>query len=204
MTLRPLLPFIAAAALLAPVLASRAASAEEPDRARFRGGVAVEGGSLIAPGVLTVGIAGVQGQIGAQINNLVGVYAVPSFDIVFGKVGGVNLSSAILVDFTFNDLLTVGVGPDLGVFAAIGVDKGGTGATAAGGSLYGARLHFSVNPVVGRPDENPVRRKALSIGVDLRLMAGGAGYAKASQDTTTVSATNFVFSPMLTIGYQAF
>src|SRR4051812_43616540 len=52
-----------------------------PDGARFRGGVAAEGGALIVPGVITLGVAGVQGQVGAQINNLIGVYAVPNFDI---------------------------------------------------------------------------------------------------------------------------
>src|SRR5262245_18437068 len=100
------------------MLLASCGSAQEDDRARFRGGVALEGGAIIVPDVATVGTVGAQGQIGVQINNLVGVYAVPAMGAVVGEVGGIYVGSALIVDFTFNDMFTVGAGPDVGAFAA--------------------------------------------------------------------------------------
>jgi len=98
-------------------------------------------------------------------------------------------------------LFTVGVGPDIGAFAAIG---GGDGSVAAaGGALYGARLRFATQPIVGRGNDG-VRRKALSIGLDVRMLGGGAGFASADTTSTTAAASEFVLAPMLTVGYQAF
>lgn len=227
MNARILAPLSLLAALLVPILSTSEAAAADPpeagmapapppavmvpapvlpppDGARFRGGIAAEAGALIAPGLFTLGVAGIQGTLGAQINNMIGVYGVPNFDIVFGSVGGVNLSFAVMVDFTFDDNLTVGAGPDVGVFAAIGGSGGSGGsASAAGGALYGARLHFSWNPVISRNASGP-RRKALSIGADVRLLGGGVGAATVSADGSSASAGTFVLSPQLTIGYTAF
>jgi hypothetical protein len=175
------------------------------DGGRFRGGVALEGGALIVPGVLSVGVVGVQGQLGGQINNNWGVYAVPSFDVVFGAVGGVNLGFAVVVDYTLDDSLTFGVGPDLDLFGAIG--GGGGTVAAAGGALYGARLHFGWNPALSH-ETNRARRKALTIGADLRLLGGGAGFASVTNNgsgtTGSAAGGTFVLLPMLTIGYNAF
>ena len=221
--MRPLVPVSLLTALLVSMIATTAAAQDAPaaaapvpvgpapvqmmpppppDGARFRGGVALEGGSLIVPGIFSVGVAGVQGQMGAQINNMVGVYAVPSFDIVFGAVGGVNLGFAVMVDFTLlDDAITVGAGPDVDAFAAFG---GGSGTVkAAGGALYGARLHFGWNAVVSH-DESRARRKALTIGADVRLLGGGAGFASSSGSAGSAGGGTFVLSPMLTVGYNAF
>jgi hypothetical protein len=223
MKTRPLVPVSVLTALLVSMVSTVAAAADAPasmapppagppmvlvmpppaDGVRFRGGVALEGGALIVPGSFSVGVAGVQGQLGAQINNEFGVYAVPSLDIVFGSVGGVNLGFAVMVDYTLDDSLTFGVGPDLDAFAAFG---GGSGtASAAGGALYGARLHFGWNPIISH-NEVKARRKALTVGVDVRLLGGGAGFASASNSSGTASASGgtFVLSPMLTVGYNAF
>ena len=182
--------------VLQPVMPPPAA-----DGARFRGGVALEGGSLIVPGIFSVGVIGVQGQLGAQINNNWGVYAVPSFDVVFGKVGGVNLGFAVMVDYTLDDSLTFGAGVDTDAFAAFG---GGSGSvTAAGGTLYGARLHFGWNPALSHDAFKP-RRKALTIGVDVRMLGGGAGFASSSSSSASAGGGTFVLAPMLTIGYNAF
>jgi hypothetical protein len=175
------------------------------DGGRFRGGVALEGGALIVPGIISVGVIGVQGQIGGQINNNWGVYAVPSLDVVFGSVGGVNLGAAVMVDYTLDDTLTFGVGPDTDIFGAIG---GGSGTgTAVGGALYGARLHFGWNPALSH-ETFRARRKALTIGVDMRLLGGGAGFATvtntANGTTGSAGGGTFVLIPMLTIGYNAF
>ena len=191
-------PMAAAPAGPAPVLMMPAPR----DGARFRGGVALEGGSLIVPGIFSVGVAGVQGQMGAQINNMIGVYAVPSFDIVFGSVGGVNLGFALMVDFTLlDDAITVGAGPDSDAFLAFG--NSSSSVSAAGGSLYGARLHFGWNPLVSH-EETRARRKALTIGADVRLLGGGAGFATVSNSSGSAAGGTFVLAPMLTVGYTAF
>lgn len=223
MKMRPLFPISLLTALLVSMVSTVAAAQDAsaqvsappagpapvlmmppppPDGARFRGGVALEGGALIVPGIFSVGVAGVQGQMGAQINNLVGVYAVPSFDVVFGEVGGVNLGFAIMVDFTLlDDAITVGGGPDVDAFAAFG---GGNGTVkASGGALYGARLHFGWHPALSH-DEFRARRKALTIGADVRLLGGGAGFASASESSASAGGGTFVLAPMLTIGYSAF
>jgi hypothetical protein len=219
MTLRSVARLSLLAALLLPVLTTSEASAAEPqaappampppampppppeDGARFRGGIAAEAGALIVPGVLSLGVAGIQGQLGAQINNNFAVYVVPNFDIVFGTVGGVNLAFAVMVDYTLDDNLTFGVGPDVGVFAGFG---GGDGTvSAAGGALYGARLHFSWNPVVSHNASKP-RRKALAIGADLRLLGGDAGLASTNGSSSSAGGGTFLLSPQVTIGYQAF
>lgn len=179
--------------------AADAAPGEEKDGARFRGGVSAEGGLLAIPDAsLNLGVAGVQGQIGAQINHLVGVYFVPSFDIIFGKAGGVNVAGAILVDFTLIDMISIGVGPDVGAFAAIGTEA------LASGANYGGRLHFAVHPVFGR-GENGIRRKAFSIGLESRFLGGpvAAIVAGPGGTTTTATTTGFIVQPMLTIGYTA-
>jgi hypothetical protein len=186
---------------LASLFSTREAAAQEPDGVRFRGGVALEAGPMIIPGVGTLGIAGIQSQLGVQINNKIGVYAVPNLDIVFGSVGGINLAAAVMCDYTLNDNLTFGAGPDVGVFAAFG---GGSGSiSAAGGALYGARLHFAWNPLVDRGADG-VRRKALSVGADLRLLGGGAGVASSNGNSSSASASTFVLAPMITVGYTAF
>ena len=174
---------------------------EPPDGARFRGGVSLEGGALIVPDAINVGLAGVQAQLGVQINHLIGLYAIPQFDVVFGEVGGVHLAAALVVDFSIIDEISIGVGPEVGVFGAIGIDS--TSATSAGGAMYGARLRAGFQPVWGF-GEDGIRRKALTIGLDVRMLAGEAGFARVSTTTAEAAASQFVFSPMLSIGYQAF
>jgi hypothetical protein len=167
----------------------------ERDGARFRGGVSVEGGVLAIPdSSLTMGAVGVQGQVGAQINHLVGVYWVPSLDILVGPAGGVNVASAVLVDFTIIDMISIGVGPDVGAFAAIGTNK------LASGANYGARLHFAVHPVFGRGDDG-IRRKAFSIGLESRFLGGPVVTASTTDADATL--TGFIVQPMLTVGYTA-
>ena len=175
------------------------------DGVRFRGGVALEGGGVLVPDIINLGLAGIQGQLGVQINNSFGVYLVPSFHVLFGSMGGIQVGAAAVFDYTFlDDLLTVGAGPDVASLVAFGLPtNGGIGISAAGGGLYGARLHFAVNPVVGIGD-NGIRRKALSIGVDLRLYGGGAGFVSDSTNGVSAKVADFVVTPSLSIGYTAF
>lgn len=205
--MRALLGPMAVAALLIPMLSSATAAAQprERDGARFRGGIAFEGGPLIGAGTgssthVSVGLAG---YLGAQINHEWGVYAVPSFDIAFVNGTGLNLGAAILVDYTLNHMMSFGVGPDTGVFAVIGNGSGTV--SAASGALYGGRLHFAFHPVVSHAEDR-ARRKAFSVGLDLRLLSGPAASASVSNTTASgsVSTHAFFISPMVTVAYTAF
>ncbi len=172
------------------------APGEDRDGARFRGAISGGGGVLAIPDAdLVLGAAGVQGQIGAQITNLVGLVWVPGFDVLFGKAGGVGVHSAILVDFTIADIFSVGVGPEVGAFLAIGTEA------VASGANYGGRLHLAVHPVVGDGDDG-IRRKAFTIAADVRMLGGPV--AAVGPTGSSVTVTGFIVQPMLTLGYTAF
>lgn len=182
-----------------------AAQGHEHDGPRFRGGITLEGGPLIGAGTgasthVSVGLAG---TLGVQINNNWGVYAVPSFDIAFVNGTGVNLGAAILADYTLNHMMSFGAGPDTGVFATIG---GGNGTVnAASGALYGGRLRFLWHPVISHAEDR-ARRKALSVGLDMRLLVGPAASASVGGGIAAGAGTTHAFfiSPMITVGYSAF
>jgi hypothetical protein len=203
MNLRPIGALAALSGLLVPLLSSAPAAAQmmEPDGPRFRGGVSLNGSALVVPGVVSIGGIGVQGQIGAQISNNWAVYAIPNLDVLFGKLGGIGIGAGVLAEYTFTGLpISVGAGPEAGLFAVIGGCNSGEGCdSGAGGAFYGARLHFAYHPVIYHYG---IRRRALSIGFDLRLMTGAFG---ASSDVTqTASANTFAVSPVVSIGYTAF
>jgi hypothetical protein len=176
----------------------------------MRGGFALAGGGLLIPGLVNLALAGMQGQVGVQINNNFGVYFLPNFDIVFGELGGFRVGSALLFDYTFLDgLLTAGGGPEASGFVVLGgkVSSAGTNVQLGAGALYGARLRFAVNPAIGIGD-NGYRRKAFTIGVDVGLYGGAAALESANAGNGTAGAsikvTDFVAAPMLYLGYTAF
>jgi hypothetical protein len=179
---------------------------EAADHGRFRGGIQLEGG-LFKPPSGALGAIGPAGQIGWQINNLIGVYAVPGFDILFGSAGGLEIGSAVMVDFTIlDDQLTVGGGPEFGAFAYFG-------STAAGGGAgYGGRLRAQYNAFISKGPDG-VRRKALVVGLDLRFIIGpeataaadcGLGCGASGVGSSSASTTGFTFAPLLSVGYVAF
>jgi len=204
-------------ALLAPLLTTGAASAQQfYDGPRFRGGIDLEGGAIAVPGVVSLGAIGLVSQLGVQIDNNWGVYAIPNFDILFGQLGGLSIGAGVLFDYTFDRLpISVGGGPEVGAFVAFGnsgcTSNGGGTSTCttisdAGGALYGLRLHFAYYPVMVRYADRP-RRRALAIGFDLRIMDGAFGTASSSSNgtaTATASANSVGISPMLSVGYAAF
>ena len=180
------------------------------DRVRSRGGIALSGGGLLVPDMFNLGMAGLQGQAGVQINNSFGVYFLPNFDILFGNLGGFRVGSAVIFDYTFMDgLLTAGAGPEASAFIAAGGTVGADGAKVglSAGALYGARLRFAVNPVIGIGD-NGYRRKALTIGLDVGLYKGGVVLEKVNAGTSgaggSISVSGFAAAPSLYIGYTAF
>lgn len=183
--MRALLGPIAAAALLVPALWTSNAAAQhkhhhEEDGLRFRGGIALEGGGWFLSGI-SAGLVGLEGRLGAQINNMIGVYAQPEFSLGKGSFG-TGLSSitgtagaSALVDFTFLDRIFVAAG-------------GGGGYV---GNAPGAMIHFRAGgyPVFARSGHHG-RRKGLMIGLDMRVYV--------------LKGYGAVMSPMLGIGYEAY
>jgi hypothetical protein len=201
---------VSVAALSVPLLTAGAVSAQEYDRARFRGGINLEGGALIVPQVAAFGLAGLQGVLGAQINNNWGVYATPSLDFPFGKVFGIGVGAGVMADYTFTGLpLGVALGPEFGVVGAIGTCAAGSAncnsVAGFGGAFYGARARVAYYPIIAREGW---RRRALAIGLDLRFLTGAFGAASTTtvggNTTTSASVNQFGFSPMVSIGYAAF
>lgn len=197
----PLAPSPAQPAAAAPAEAAEPYPGDDRDGARFRGAIAGTAGALVYPDAgLALGSFGPQGEIGVQINDLFGIAFQPGLGWIFGKQGGVYASAALLFDFTIDDLISIGGGPEALAFFAIGADD--TGISGSGGALTGGKLHFAVHPVLGY-GQNGVRRKALSIGVDLRFFSGPAASVD-SNGGSTAGLRDFIFAPMASLGYTAF
>ena len=199
--------------LFASLLTASNAMAQDADRTRFRGGVALEGGPFIVPSVVTIGSVNVVGVLGAQIDRNWGVYAIPYLGGLVGQVGGVSLGTGALVDYTMDDAVSVGAGLELGAFLGASSSCTTTGAvngcndtfSAAGGAFYGARLRFAYHPFVSGVGTR--RRKAFSLGVDLRLLEGPFASTTSGPNgnsTTTGSLDSFIVAPMAWLGYTAF
>jgi hypothetical protein len=182
------------------------------DGVRFRGGIFLDAGGLIASGA-NDGMIGPHGELGVQINNLVGIYATPGFGILFGASGGLDIGTGLMADFTIlNDVLTVGGGLDLGAFAAFG------STSALAGAGYGGRIHVAWNAIVSK-GENGYRRKALVLALDLRFIVGPGGSASTGGCSVltaetggcnpaaagaSASGSEFFFFPVASLGYSAF
>jgi hypothetical protein len=158
------------------------ASAQEKDGVRFRGGVAAGAGGLFISGY-GLGLGGVEGRLGVQINNMIGVYAEPYLSFGGGKVQGATgitgtVGSVVGADFTFIDQIFAGVGAGGGII----------------GSLPAGQVQLRVGgyPVLARGD-NGIRRKGLMIGADLSIHFG------------SLAGTSYkLLQPMVMIGYEAF
>jgi hypothetical protein len=142
---------------------------------RFRGGVSAGAGGMFISDYSGF-LGGVDGRLGLQINDLIGVYAVPHLS--FGPVSVGSVSSAIgvfsatgVVDATFIDHIFVGAGGGFGVV----------------NNPSGPVVHFRAGgyPLMGHGDDG-IRRKGLMVGADVRLyvlsgatvmqVMGGLGY----------------------------
>lgn len=182
---QPLPAEAAAGATPAGGEASAETSAGLGDGTRFRFGVS--GG----PGIFTVKpeqgtgkvsftYGGVDLRLGAQINDLVGVYAQPTLgyytasDTGLLGVGGL-LGVAAAVDFTFIDRIFVGAGVGYTVYN-----------NPAGVSPL---LRVGGYPLVSRSTEK-IRRKGLMLGIDLRM--------------TKLEGLKSIVMPTFNIGYEAF
>jgi hypothetical protein len=141
-----------------PAAAQYATPAPPSDGVRFRGGISLGGGGYFLGG-WTLGMVSVDGRLGVQINNLIGVYAQPYFQLGSGTRGGLTAftgvaGGALMVDFTLFDRFFLGAG----------------GGGAILNNPAAGELHFRIGgyPVMGR-GLNGIRRKGLMLGVDFRL-----------------------------------
>ncbi|MFT3772358.1 MAG: hypothetical protein QM820_43750 [Minicystis sp.] len=173
---------LAAPIVAALVLGASSASAQEKDGARFRGGIALTGAGLFISDY-ALGLGGIDGRLGVQINNLIGVYAQPYISFGGGKVAGITgftgtAGSTLNVDFTFMNQFFVGAGGGGGIIGSLGA---GQAVIRVGG--YPLFTH----------GENRIRRKGLMLSADMHIhigLAGGASYK--------------LLQPTFAIGYEAF
>jgi hypothetical protein len=167
--------WIFVAVLAALVGTTRAASAQRYvveagpvyDGPRFRGGVSLGAGGFFANGY-GVGTVQVDGRLGVQINNLIGIYAQPYLGGGGGSVGGGasggfgTFGVDAVIDFTLADRFFLGAGGGAGVV----IIPGAAGDGGAGGA---EQLLFRVGfyPIVWRRVRR-ARRGGLMLGIDLR------------------------------------
>jgi hypothetical protein len=169
----------------APAAAGGDTSGAPPDGFRFRFGVAGGVGFFTAEdeaGIAEVSCTyyGFDLRLGAQINDLIGVYAQPtlgyySADGSGGLAAGGLLGMAVVADVTLIDRFFAGAGLGYTVY------NNPAGLTPI--------LRFGGYPLMGR-SEQKARRKGLMLGVDLRF--------------TSLEGLKTIFMPTFNIGYEAF
>jgi hypothetical protein len=188
---RSLVPLSALAALL---LSAGRASAEEDPGLRPRAGFDIGGGTFIAPGFGTFGALGLHVYVGVQFNNLLALYLLPELGFVFAKPTQYVEDAALLVDFTFGRLISVGVGPEAGLY---GQDSGGFGPPAPvhyTSGLYGGRLRLTYRPL-SRLDSF---LSLTTASLDLRVLRGRTFLVTTPDPRSYVT----VVLPMLSFGFD--
>jgi hypothetical protein len=125
---------------------------------RFRGGISAGGGGFFIAD-WTLGMVTVDGRLGVQINNLIGIYAQPYFQLGTGTRGTITAFTGIaggaaVVDFTLFDRFFLGAG---GGGAILNNPGAGELIIRLGG--YPVMRHGLFGP----------RRKGLMVGADLRV-----------------------------------
>jgi len=168
----------APAAEAAPAADAKPTSATGGDGARFRFGISGGAGFVSNSAVPTGFYAGGDLRLGVQVNDLIGVYAMPQlgfYGVDGYPVGGGILGATGVVEVTLFDRGFVGVGGGYGIM----------------NSPSGPELHFRIGgyPLVSRSDEK-VRRKGLSLAADIRMYF--------------VDGYPTFISPTFNIGYEAF
>jgi hypothetical protein len=167
-----------------PATTEPSTPAPRPDRARFRWGIAAAGGGEFVSD-FAFGMGGVEGQIGVQFNELIGLYVHPYLAFGAGTIGSSGVTAftgtagaSLLVDFTFLDRLFVGVGGGYGIL----------------NNPTGPEIHLRVG---GYPamsiDENGYSRQGLQMSLDGRMFFLFSGPSVLP-----------VMQLMFLIGYEAF
>lgn len=161
------------------------ASSTLADGARFRFGASgglgfFSVGSDASPDKVSCTYYGADLRFGAQVNNLIGVYAQPTLGYYSvngsgGLAAGGLLGMAVIADATFIDRLFVGAGVGYTVYNSPG---GITPILRVGGY-----------PLMSRSDQK-ARRKGLMAGIDLRF--------------TSLEGLKTIIMPTFNVGYEAF
>lgn len=138
--------------------AAEPTAGDDKDGVRFRGGVSATAGTMLISNYSGF-LAGVDGRLGVQINDLIGVYAVPHLTFGPVSVGSAStvigvISATTVVDATFIDQVFVGAG---GGFGIVNNPSGPVLHVRAGGY-----------PLMGY-GQNGIRRKGLMVGADMRM-----------------------------------
>ena len=169
---------------------------ERPPFPRFRWGWSLEGGPYFFNGG-TGGIGGATVRMGAQINELFGVYAQAAG---FGGGGG-NISSAsgasveviaaaslgVLAELDLGNVFYIAAGPEImaGEAGADSAGPGGASVSESVGAFFSLTGRLGV--VLGRV--TPMRRKGFQLGLDFH---------------TIITPGGVVITPMLALGLEAF
>jgi hypothetical protein len=189
---------ISSASLAMMLSISASASAEEAadDGARFRGGLMAELGPGVwtTEGHFTMG-AGLQGHVGVQISDAVGVYWGPRVQVLAGDIGGVYTGWPFVVDFTIDDLVSLGLGPELGAWIQV-LDESGTISSPQVGGL----VHVAVYPE--RDDDG--RRVGPVFGADLAVRASGTAYTACGGPGCGPEGPPLLIAPTFFIGHEVY
>lgn len=155
------------------------------DKPRFRGGISAGvggffGGYTAGDQTFSATLGGIDGRLGVQLNDLIGIYAQPHLSmgsVTDGANKGLTgvLAGSVLADFTVLNRLFVGVGGGVGLL----------------NNPSGPMLHFRLGGYPLLAFGEGARRKALVVAVDLRFVFLSAPYSTATM-------------PFFTIGYEAF
>jgi hypothetical protein len=169
----------------APAAAGVGTGSTVADGARFRFGVSGGAGfftvaSETGPGSVSATYFGTDLRFGAQINNLIGVYAQPTLGYYTangsGALGtGGLVGFAVAADVTFIDRFFVGAGVGYTVY------------NSPGG--VSPLLRIGGYPLMSR-SEVKARRKGLMLGMDLRF--------------TSLDGLKAIVMPTFNVGYEAF
>lgn len=159
--------------------------AEREEEVLFRGGISGGGGIMYFTtdsqlgGSVLAGVGGVDGRVGVQFNDLIGLYVQPQVGLygASGAIGGL-AGGAVVVDFTFFDQLFVGAGAGAVVLN-----------NPAAAEVI---LRVGGYPAFGFGEDGN-RRKGLMLGIDFRLFI-------APFNSETIIAP----SPTFNIGYEAY
>ena len=178
-------PAPAAAATPAPAAAGGDKSGAVVDGLRFRFGVSAGIGfftveSEVGPGEASFNYYGADLRLGAQINDLVGVYAQAPLGYYTTDIEGVLaagglLGVAVVADVTIIDRFFAGAGIGYTIYNS-----------PAGVSPI---LRIGGYPLMGR-SEQKARRKGLMLGIDLRF--------------TSLEGLKTIVMPTFNLGYEAF
>ena len=138
-----------APAAAAPSGPAQPTDEELANQTRFRFAIHLAGGPWFVPD-RTGGAGGLGLQLGAQINDMIGVYYSGTYAIGVagsssttnaGASAGVFVYNAVMLDLTFERMFQIGVGPSIDslAFGSVDVGTAGNKSTALAGSYLGVQ-----------------------------------------------------------------